>query len=444
MLERYKPQLLKYVEIPSVKGTVLIETNENCQVLMINKKDVVLKVNEKGEYFAEADLWYGKMWYPLAFLMLLISGKLKVPKEMFHLVEYFFIDGDPRNLHIANIGYRFIGPIESKEKPGFYHIPFFSRYLISKDQKLFDCHRSKFMGFWVYKIKPDKNRRNIKGGYRKVLLESDVGAIKIGRHRLMGLTFLHYPNNVDDLVINHIDGIPGNDWIENLEWVTRLQNNIHAVENGLRHQAVRCYVKNIFTGQELTFASLSRAAVHFKLSPATIMQRVNSEGKRVYSGGWLFKTDKDIPWGTFKDPIKDLKQQSTPTNVRSRNVFTGEIREHKSIAQCGVDLGFADPQAVKHQILKGIKRPYFGYNFRTEYDTTPWQEYSERELAVFKDNPKSNGRGVIATDNNGNELFFTSIVKASEHFKHILKSKNDVIKAIARNRNVNGFKLSYL
>ena len=100
-------------------------------------------------------------------------------------------------------------------------------------------------------------------------------------------------------------------------------------------------------------------------------------------------------------------------------------------------------QAPKDQILKGRKRPYAGYLFKLADDTTPWPEFSERELAVFRDNPKGHARGVIARKDNGEELFFTNIFKASEHFKQTLKSRNDVIKAIARNRVVDGYRLYY-
>ena len=158
----------------------------------------------------------------------------------------------------------------------------------------------------------------------------------------------------------------------------------------------------------------------------------------------MFKDDPEVPWRAVTNPQAELKRLSNATQVLSKNVFTGEVRRHESIARVGHDLGLDNPQAPKTQILKGYQRPYCGYLFKLVDDETPWPEYSERELAVFRDNPKGHARGVIARDENGKELFFTSIVKAAERFQQTLKTKNDVIKAIARKRIVDGYRLEYL
>lgn len=93
---------------------------------------------------------------------------------------------------------------------------------------------------------------------------------------------------------------------------------------------------------------------------------------------------------------------------------------------------------------KGFTRPYCGYAFKYADDKTPWPEFSDRELAVFRDNPKGHARGVIAFKQCGEELFFTNIKNAAKYFNKTFKTKNDVIKAIARNRIVDGYRFRYL
>lgn len=50
-------------------------------------------------------------------------------------------------------------------------------------------------------------------------------------HRLVAIHFIPNPRNVSS--VNHIDGNPHNNKVENLEWVTHQENMIHAFKTGL-------------------------------------------------------------------------------------------------------------------------------------------------------------------------------------------------------------------
>lgn len=65
-------------------------------------------------------------------------------------------------------------------------------------------------------------------GYKKVSLTKNKKRLTLRVHRIVATAFL---GNQKNLCVNHIDFNRSNNNIENLEWVTVLQNNRHSREN---------------------------------------------------------------------------------------------------------------------------------------------------------------------------------------------------------------------
>lgn len=103
----------------------------------------------------------------------------------------------------------------------------FPDYCITKDGRVYSLKVNRF-------LKPAKN--GYKGGnYFFVHIYDYQHNLKnVTIHRLVAKTFIKNDDVVNKTHVNHIDGNKLNNHIENLEWVTPSQNNIHANKTGLR------------------------------------------------------------------------------------------------------------------------------------------------------------------------------------------------------------------
>jgi hypothetical protein len=103
------------------------------------------------------------------------------------------------------------------------------------------------------------------GSSRGYLIVNLHPAGTIAVHRLVALAFV--PGYAVDLDVNHKDGVKANCCADNLEWVTRKGNQLHAVAIGLNAQAVAVVAPS---GQ--AYPSISQGARAEGVRPSTARQ----------------------------------------------------------------------------------------------------------------------------------------------------------------------------
>lgn len=104
-------------------------------------------------------------------------------------------------------------------------------------------------------------------------------------HRLVACAFIENPNNKPQ--VNHIDGNPLNNCVENLEWVTNSENVKHAYANGLINPSNETPVvgTNKLTREKYFFKSVADAAKAFDVTPGSIRAVLKGYGRSKSSCG---------------------------------------------------------------------------------------------------------------------------------------------------------------
>lgn len=87
-----------------------------------------------------------------------------------------------------------------------------------------------------------------KSGYLKVNLYINGSMRTYLVHRLVCEAFIDNPENKPE--VNHVDGNKGNNAIDNLEWTTRSENQIHAWNNGLKENTRSVVKQSLFLAQD--------------------------------------------------------------------------------------------------------------------------------------------------------------------------------------------------
>lgn len=394
------------------------------RILDSKRNEIPVEITDES-IFVEIDWLLGRRKYLLSILVMFTYGSLKVPDYLIDQVEPLYVDNDFRNLTPQNLIYRFKTPLEVEDYPGFFYIPFYVNYAINKTGSLINIETGKEK---QWSITPtENNKRNQKGGYFYSRVLNDFGFSKcLFLHRALCLVFKEYDNKVQSLVVNHRDGNPSNNLLDNIEWSTYKDNNIHAVVSGLKSDNKPILSKNIKTGEILRFYSINECGRYYNAPRAGFIQhRLKRSGNKIYSDYLLFKYDDGTDWPAIDLDKVEIIRSGRSDLIKARNVFTGDV-----ILFLGAEKGSHLTGVKKATILNHVKRghliPCKGWNFKWDNDDTPWPNHTHRHLKIYEKFPIFPPTGAIIFDTELNvELFFESVALACNFLsitKHVFSN----------------------
>jgi len=340
------------------------------------KENIVEYRDENGDRCINANLYDGIRKYLVADVVAHSFKPVFIPSKYWNEISVMFLDGNKDNVHPGNLIWKFPIGLGADTHAGYAFIPGYSRYMVNLD------------GTIINFVKNKKINNGYSLGYGRSGVTPDNRKISTcaNRHRLLALAWLDYPANVDKLEVNHINGIRGDDRIDNLEWVTQSQNALHAYAIGLNKGSnhIPVLVRNAVTKQIFEYSTITYCGEALGVSTATIMHRMYTPGQLLFTGNLQFKLKNDpTPWREIIDLELENPERKMPRPVLVRNVFTNEIKRYDTGADAAIGEGSVIG-TVNNALCVPAKLPHLHFDIKYETDDTPWREYTKRELECFQ------------------------------------------------------------
>lgn len=192
----------------------------------------------------------------LGVLTSIVFKGAKIPWRWWKDIELFYKDDDPYNVDPANIAHQMYPEHFKYTYDGVDYkiIPNFTQYGISKEGRSYNSRT-------YFKTRRIGNGRSCHRGYVRLSMICDLNNLKmaIPRHRLIALCYpikkdlnQKYGKDFNTLIVNHLNSVPGDDYVGNLEWATFRENTRHSKLTGTAVAALDIFTGNIEVYSYLT------------------------------------------------------------------------------------------------------------------------------------------------------------------------------------------------
>lgn len=269
----------------------------------------------------------------------------------------------------------------------FHYLEGFSNYGVTSDGRVFNHKTNR----WIGNVAP--------GNYSSLSLRADNGdTCNTSRHRIVAMLFVS-GRSEERNIVNHINGIPGDDRPENLEWITYLGNHEHAGMLGLTDRCIPVSMRNPTTGEIIHFPSALKAGAYSGLSKDAVLWRLENDENRIYPEGFQYrKRDDSRPWAESTN-----SQFGRTVATLLYDIITGEVREYEKQSDISRDINCC-LSTINVSASSGDQRLLNNrYMVKLKNDTNPWRVVED----VYREHGLKKAVKVI-NDVTGEERIFPS------------------------------------
>lgn len=255
-------------------------------------------------------------------------------------------------------------PAECESKPGFYYIPGASLYVINSSGDLFNLETDE--------LEEARAVKTTHGHYWAYNIFCDIvtGKQRAYAHRLMALAFKGFPK-IGQTQVNHIDGNKVNNGRNNVEWVTRGENQLHAYKERLRKESRVVIVTDLETGEEVRCHSMTHAVEQFGIESKQAWNFILAHSKTPYLGRWQFTIDQSV---SVIPKNNDVRR-----DIYVKNYRTGEEKIYSDSAMVELDTG-VKRSTVLYRIRTNARGFANGYVFKVR-EQLPFPEIDSLLIA---------------------------------------------------------------
>lgn len=253
-----------------------------------------------------------------------------------------------------------------------YKIPGIDNYLINKKGEVYNTTRKKF-------LKPIKNGR----GYVSFVLYIKNKRKAIFRHRLLASTFLPNPDNKTE--IDHINGLAGDDRLENLRWVTHKENVNYWHKDQRTYLRRPIILRELYNKKDIVFNSHIEACKYLKVHRYEVLRRLSCKFGFVFKDGTQIKwKDDDRKFPVIKDIKEAIEYYSNENKIKLYNHFTKEEKIFDKMKDACSFLSIS-PSTLTMKINSRAVRIFpSGWEAKYFNDNTPWSAPTEYDLKRIK------------------------------------------------------------